>query len=96
MYIRTQALLQSMSSMHTQRHMLWSYVQVPQMLWMGSRYMLWNLKCSPISEKSDVTCDACSAQQSQQSTPPTRSRVPAPPTKQIGDHMLYVILHVCL
>ena len=54
---------------------------------------IWNgwvhTKCSGIlnaaqyRRKSDWTCDACSAPQSQQLPPPTRS--PAPPTKQISD-----------
>ena len=63
-----------------------------QMLWMGAREMLWNLKCSPISEKSDWTCDACSAPQSQQSPPPTR--YPAPPTKPISDDSTFNVLQL--
>ena len=40
----------SLSSMYSQRHKL----QVHQMLWMGAHDMLWNLKCSPVSEKKVV------------------------------------------
>ena len=58
----------------------------------GWVHMLWNLKCSPVSEKSDWTCDACSAPQSQQSPPPTRS--PAPPTKQISDDSTFNVLQL--
>ena len=59
---------------------------------MGTRKMHWNLKCSPVSEESDWTCDACSAPQSQQSSPPTRS--PAPPTKQISDDNTFNVLQL--
>ena len=54
-------------------------------------------KCSGIlnaaqyRRKSDWTCDACSAPQSQQS-PPTRS--PAPPTKQISDDNTFNVLQL--
>ena len=65
-----------------------------QMLWMGARKMLWNLKCSPVSEKSDWTCDACSAPHSQQSPPPTRSPTPAPPTKRISDDSTFNVLQL--
>ena len=58
-----------------------------QMLWMGAREMLWILKCSPVSEKSDWTCNTCLAPQSQQSPPQTKS--PAPPTKQISDDITF-------
>ena len=43
------------------------------------------LNAAQYRRKSDWTCDACSAPQSQQSPPPTRSLAPAPPTKQISD-----------
>ena len=61
-------------------------------------------KCSGIlnaaqyRRKSDWTCDACSAPQSQQSPPPTRSPAPAPapapapPTKQISDDSTFNVL----
>ena len=55
-------------------------------------------KCSGIlnaaqyRRKSYWTCDACSAPQSQQSPPPTRS--PAPPTKQISDDSTFNILQL--
>ena len=62
------------------------------MLWMGAHEMLGNLKCSPVSEKSDWTCDACSAPQSQQSPRPTRSLTP--PTKQISDDSTFNVLQV--
>ena len=45
-----------------------------------------------IGEKSDWTCDACSAPQSQQSPPPARS--PAPPTKQISDDNTFNVLQL--
>ena len=43
------------------------------------------IKCSPLSEKSEWTCNACSAPQSPQSPPPPRSPARALPTKQITD-----------
>ena len=56
-------------------------------------------KCSGILKnvaqyrrKSDWTCDACSAPQSQQSPPPTRS--PAPPTEQISDDSTFNVLQL--
>ena len=55
-------------------------------------------KCSGIlnatqyRRKSDWTCDACSAPQSQQSPPPTRS--PTPPTKQISDDSTFTVLQL--
>ena len=78
--------------MYSQRHKSGSLLQVHQTLWMGVREMLWNLKCSPVSENSDWTCDACSAPQSQQSPPPTRSS--APPTKQISDDSTFNVLQL--
>ena len=58
-------------------------------------------KCSGISnaaqyrrEESDWTCDACSAPQSQQSPPPTRSPAPAPPTKQISYDSTFNVLQL--
>ena len=47
-------------------------------------------KCSG----SDWTSDACSAPQSQQSPPPTRSPAPAPPTKQISDDSTFNVLQL--
>ena len=55
-------------------------------------------KCSGIlnaaqyRRKSDWTCDACSAPQSQQSPPPTRSL--APPTEQISDDKTFNVLQL--
>ena len=55
-------------------------------------------KCSGIlnaaqyRRKGDWTCDACSAPQSQQSPPPTRS--PALPTKQISDDSTFNVLQL--
>ena len=43
-----------------------------------------------IGEKSDWTCDACLAPQSQQSPPPNIS--PTPPTKQISDDSTFNVL----
>ena len=57
-------------------------------------------KCSGIinaaqyRRKSDWTCDACSALQSQQSPPRTRSPAPAPPTKQISDDSTFNVLQL--
>ena len=48
------------------------------------------LNASQYRRKSDWTCDACSAPQSQQSPPPTRS--PAPPTKQLSDDSTFNVL----
>ena len=42
--------------------------------------------------KSDWTCDTCTAPQSQQSQPPTRS--PAPPTKQISEDSTFTVLQL--
>ena len=55
-------------------------------------------KCSGIlnaaqyRRKSDWTCDACLAPQSQQSPPQTRS--PTPPTKQISDDSTFNVLQL--
>ena len=62
------------------------------MLWMGTREMFWNLKCTQYRRKSDWTCDTCSAPQSQQSPPPTR--YPTPPTKQISDDSTFNVLQL--
>ena len=62
------------------------------MLWMVAREMSWNLKCSPVSEKKDWTCDACSAPPSQRSLPPTRSL--APPTEQISDDSTFNVIQL--
>ena len=57
-------------------------------------------KCSGIlnaaqyRRKCDWTGDACSAPQSQQSPPPTRSPAPAPPTKQISDDSTFNVLQL--
>ena len=64
-----------------------------------TKYSGWvHAKCSGIlnvaqyRRKSDWTCDACSAPQSQQSPPPTRS--PAPPTEQISDDSTFNVLQL--
>ena len=44
--------------------------------------------------KRDWTCDACSAPQSQQSPPPTRSPAPAPPIKQISGDSTFNVLQL--
>ena len=54
--------------------------------------MLWNFNAAQYRRKSDWTCDDCSAPQSQQSPPPTRS--PAPPTKQISDDSTFNVLQL--
>ena len=57
-------------------------------------------KCSGIlnaaqyRRKSDWTGDACSAPQSQQLPPPTRSPASAPPTKQISDDSTFIVLQL--
>ena len=57
-------------------------------------------KCSGILNAAQYqrisywTCDACSAPQSQQSPPPTRSRDPAPSTKQISDDSTFNVLQL--
>ena len=45
--------------------------------------------------KSDWTCDACSAPQSQQSPPLTRSPASTPPTEQIIDDITVILLLYC-
>ena len=50
------------------------------------------LNAAQYRRKSDLTCDAYSAPQSQQSPPPTRS--PAPPTKQISDNSTFNVLQL--
>ena len=62
-----------------------------QMLWMGAREMLWNLKCSPVLEKKELD-QPCRPHISQQSPPPTRS--PASPTKQINDDSTFNVLQL--
>ena len=54
-----------------------------QLLWMGAAKCSGILNAAQYRRKSGWTCDACSAPQSHQSPPPTRS--PAMPTKQISD-----------
>ena len=51
---------------------------------------IWN--AAQYRRKSDWSCDACSAPQSQQSPPPTRS--PAPSTKQISDDSTFNVLQL--
>ena len=52
------------------------------------------LNAAQYRRKSDRTCDAYSAPQSQQSPPPTRSPAPAPPTKQISDDSTFNVLQL--
>ena len=52
------------------------------------------LNAAQCRRKGDWTYDACSAPQSQQSTPPTRSSTPAPPTKQISDDSTFNVLQL--
>ena len=60
-----------------------------QMLWMGAREMLWNLKCSPVSEKKLLNLRHLPIPpQSQQSPPPTRS------PKQISDDSTFNVLQL--
>ena len=77
--------------MYSQRHKSWSYKCTKCYGWVHA-------KCSGIlnaaqyRRKSDWTCDACSAPQSQQSPPPTRS--PTPPNKQISDDSTFNVLQL--
>ena len=62
------------------------------MLWMGAREMLWNLKCSPVSEKMWLDLRRLLGPTVPAIPPPTRS--PAPPTKQISDDSTFNVLQL--
>ena len=69
--------------------------------WVHAKCSGWvHEKCSGIlnaaqyRRKIDWTCDTCSAPQSQQSPPPTRSPAPTPPTKQISDDSTFNVLQL--
>ena len=94
MYIRTQALLQRIPVQYVPRNVTSRGVSYKCTKCYG-----WvHAKCSGIlnavqyRRKSDWTCDACLAPQSQQSPPPTR--FPAPPTKQISDDSTFNVLQL--
>ena len=96
MYIRTQALLQSIP---VQCPVCTCNVTSRGIGYRCTKCSGWvHAKCSGIlnaaqyRRKSDWTCDAGSAPQSQQSPPPTRS--PAPPTKQISDDSTFNVLQL--
>ena len=93
MYIRTQALLQSIPVQY-----VLATSQVGELATSAPNAMDGHAKCSGIinaaqyRRKGDWTCDACLVPQSQQSPPPTRS--PAPPTKQISDDSTFNVLQL--
>ena len=94
MYIRTQALLQSIPVQY-----VLATSQVVELATNADKCYGWvHAKCSGIlnaaqyRRKGDWPCDACSAPQSQQPPPPTRS--PALPTKQISDDSTFNVLQL--